>query len=105
MDGLDRPVWTQWKSRNLFEVSDVMNALSDVMQSNKSVHLDEAMSIEVNFIRSFEGTGIREGDPSTRTILDMDMWRLIKRSVILIINKDTYCFGRALAVAIAKHNL
>ena len=101
-ESLEGKVFLNWSKRSEFDIKRVLEIIGSVIQSNKSITLDEPMEIEVNTVEGQSGSG-RTASLAHRTDLNTRSFSAMKRGIISIINDDNTCLGRALAVGIARH--
>ena len=75
----------------------IYSALERVIQSNQEFRLNDTVTIDINHVKSPQGSGRRK-----RTTYNIDDFLDKKGSVVRIKNKDVLCLARALVVARAK---
>ena len=77
----------------------VFSQIERVIQSNQEFRLNDTVIIDINHVKTPEGSGKSK---LKRTFLNIRDHLKEKRSIIRINNKDDFCLARALAVAIAR---
>ena len=77
----------------------VFSQIERVIQSNQEFRLNDTVIIDINHVKTPEGSGKAK---HKRTSFNIRDHLKEKRSVIRINNKDDLCLARALAVAIAR---
>ena len=77
----------------------VFSQIERVIQSNQEFRLNDTVTIDINHVKTPEGSGKTK---HKRTFFNIRDHLKEKKSIILINNTDDLCLARALAVAIAR---
>ena len=95
VEGLNHPIIVRPRPLHEMTAEAVLEAIMAVLQSNESIAVTEAFTIQLG-IAQFAKGGRR------RRILNLEDDTRAKKSIVTIRNDDQLCFARALAVCLAK---
>ena len=96
---LDTPISIPFLTVEQLNAERVFSQIERVIQSNQEFRLNDTVTIDINHVKSPQGSGKSK---SKRTTLNIRDHLKAKKTIIRINNKDDFCLARALAVAIAK---
>ena len=96
---LDTPISLPFMTVEELTTERVFSQIERVIQSNQEFRLNDTVTIDINHVKSPQGSGKSK---SKRTTLNIRDHLKAKKSVIRINNKDDFCLARALAVSIAR---
>ena len=96
---LDTPISIPFLPVEPLTTERVFSQIERVIQSNQEFRLNDTVIIDINHVKTPEGSGKSK---VKRTTLNIRDHLKEKKSIICINNKDDYCLARALAVSIAR---
>ena len=96
---LETPISLPFMSVECLTAERVYSELERVIQSNQEFRLNDTVTIDINHVKTPQGSGKSN---LKRTTFDIDDYLNQKGSVVRIKNKDDLCLARALAVAKAN---
>ena len=96
---LDTPISLPFLTVEQLTTERVFSQIERVIQSNQEFRLNDTVTIDINHVKSPQGSGKSK---LKRTTLNIRDHLKEKKSIIRINNKDDFCLARALAVSIAK---
>ena len=94
---LETPISLPFMTVEKLTTERVYSQIERVIQSNQEFRLNDTVIIDINHVKTPEGSG-----RSKRTIFNIREYLKDKKSIICINNKDDLCLARALAVSIAR---
>ena len=98
-DQLDTPISIPFLPVERLTTERVFSQIERVIQSNQEFRLNDTVTIDINHVKTPQGSGKTR---RKRTTLNIREHLKEKKSVIRINNKDDFCLARALAVSIAR---
>ena len=98
-DQLDTPISIPFLPVEQLTTERVFSQIERVIQSNQEFRLNDTVTIDINHVKSPEGSGKTR---HKRTVLNIRDHLKEKRSIIRINNNDDFCLARALVVSIAR---
>ena len=96
---LDTPISLPFLTVEQLNTERVFSQIERVIQSNQEFRLNDTVIIDINHVKTPEGSGKSK---LKRTTLNIRDYLKEKKSIIRINNKDDFCLARALAVSIAR---
>ena len=96
---LDTPISLPFMTVEELTTERVFSQIERVIQSNQEFRLNDTVTIDINHVKSPQGSGKSK---SKRTTLNIRDHLKAKKTIIRINNKDDFCLARALAVSIAR---
>ena len=96
---LDTPISLPFLTVEQLTTERVFSQIERVIQSNQEFRLNDTVIIDINHVKTPEGSGKRKPKRTTFNICDH---LKAKKTIIRINNKDDFCLARALAVSIAR---
>ena len=96
---LETPISLPFMEVERLTAERVYSELERVIQSNQEFRLNDTVTIDINHVKTPQGSGRSK---LKRTTYDIDDYLDRKGSVVRIKNKDDLCLARALVVARAK---
>ena len=96
---LETPISLPFMTVEELTTEKVFSQIERVIQSNQEFRLNDTVTIDINHVKTPEGSGKTK---HKRTFFNIRDHLNQKKSVICINNKDDLCLARALAVAIAR---
>ena len=96
---LDTPISLPFLTVEQLTTEGVFSQIERVIQSNQEFRLNDTVTIDINHVKSPQGSGKNKGKRTTLNIRDH---LKEKKSIIRINNTDDFCLARALAVSIAR---
>ena len=96
---LETPISLPFMTVDDLTTERVFSQIERVIQSNQEFRLNDTVTIDINHVKTPEGSGKSK---LKRTIFNIRDHLKEKKSIICINNKDDFCLARALAVAIAR---
>ena len=96
---LDTPISIPFLPVERLTTERVFSQIERVIQSNQEFRLNDTVIIDINHVKTPEGSGKSK---RKRTTLNIRDHLKEKKSIICINNKDDFCLARALAVAVAR---
>ena len=96
---LDTPISLPFMTVERLTTERVYSQLERVIQSNQEFRLNDTVTVDINHVKTPQGSGKSK---LKRTTFDIDDYLDQKGSVVRIKNKDDLCLARALVVARAK---
>ena len=94
---LDTPISLPFLTVEQLTTERVFSQIERVIQSNQEFRLNDTVTIDINHVKSPQGSGGRK-----RTTFNIRDHLKEKKSIIRINNTDDFCLARALAVSIAR---
>ena len=98
-DQLDTPISIPFLPVEQLTTERIFSQIERVIQSNQEFRLNDTVTIDINHVKTPEGSGKNR---LKRTTLNIREHLKEKKSIICINNKDDFCLARALAVSIAR---
>ena len=98
-DQLQTPISIPFLPLEELTTERVFSQIEKVIQSNEDFRLNDTVTVDIIHVETPQGSGKRE---VKRTTVDVREYLKKKGSVVTINNKDDFCLGRALSVAIAR---
>ena len=98
-DQLDTPISLPFMEVERLTTERVFSQIERVIQSNQEFRLNDTVTIDINHVKTPQGSGKSRGK---RTTLNVREHLKEKKSIICINNNDDFCLARALAVSIAR---
>ena len=96
---LDTPISLPFMTVEQLNAERVYSELERVIQSNQDFRLNDTVTIDINHVKTPQGSGKTK---VKRTILNIRDYLKQKNSIVRINNTDDLCLARALAVSIAR---
>ena len=96
---LDTPISLPFMEVERLTTERVFSQIERVIQSNQEFRLNDSVTIDINHVKTPQGSGKSK---LKRTTLNIREHLKEKKSIICINNKDDFCLARALAVSIAR---
>ena len=96
---LETPISLPFMTVEELTTEKVFSQIERVIQSNQEFRLNDTVTIDINHVKTPEGSGKNK---LKRTSFNIRDHLKEKKSIIRINNKDDFCLARALAVAIAR---
>ena len=96
---LDTPISLPFMEVERLTTERVFSQIERVIQSNQEFRLNDTVTIDINHVKTPQGSGKNRGK---RTTLNVREHLKEKKSIICINNNDDFCLARALAVSIAR---
>ena len=96
---LETPISLPFMTVEELTTERVFSQIERVIQSNQEFRLNDTVTIDINHVKTPEGSGKSK---LKRTSLNIRDHLKEKKSIIRINNTDDFCLARALAVAIAR---
>ena len=98
-DQLDTPISIPFLPVERLTTERVFSQIERVIQSNQEFRLNDTVTIDINHVKTPEGSGKSK---LKRTTLNIREHLKEKKSIICINNTDDFCLARALVVSIAR---
>ena len=96
---LDTPISLPFMTVEQLNAERVYSELERVIQSNQDFRLNDTVTIDINHVKTPQGSGKTK---VKRTILNIRDYLKNKKSIVRINNTDDLCLARALTVSIAR---
>ena len=96
---LDTPISLPFMTVEQLNAERVYSELERVIQSNQDFRLNDTVTIDINHVKTPQGSGKTK---VKRTILNIRDYLKNKKSIVRINNTDDLCLARALSVSIAR---
>ena len=96
---LDTPISLPFMEVERLTTERFFSQIERVIQSNQEFRLNDTVTIDINHVKTPQGSGKSRGK---RTTLNVREHLKEKKSIIRINNNDDFCLARALAVSIAR---
>ena len=97
--GLKTPAFVPFQQYKDVSALQLLNKISNILQSNEEFRMDERMTLEVCHVNPPDGAG--SGKTKKRNVGDFEEYLKRKNCLVTIKNNDNLCFQRAIVVA--KH--